>query len=348
MLSLSRSLSLSFSPSFSLLSLAFFSLFFISFAWVRNIVACGGTILQIRSSEFVCLQIGTVKCVYLDRASFNRLLGPCEEIMKRNVRNYEKEERKVMSRVSADSGATQRSVSEQLTRSDSDEMEDAATNMEPVEEEGTQLVARGAVRDRRRGICAEPVSEMEKLGALHSLSSFLCRFLLSSSPFFFLVLGELLFIQWPALLIVRAVFGYFLSSFLIIMPLLDWQKVVIPKAPEMQKAIRDSICNNLLFQCLDTEQMSIVVDAMFEKTYNASDFIIRQGLCFLSSASLSFCYGFGLSSNSRTSLASLQQGKVAICSIYCTKACVSASSKRSVAGMWCFATVANRTRVFTG
>jgi len=58
---------------------------------------------------------------------------------------------------------------------------------------------------------------------------------------------------------------------------LDWQKVVIPKSPEQQAAIRESIGQNILFQSLDTEQMAIVVDAMFEKKYQPGEVIIKQG-----------------------------------------------------------------------
>ena len=31
---------------------------------------------------------GTLKCVKLDRARFERVLGPCQEILKRNIEKY--------------------------------------------------------------------------------------------------------------------------------------------------------------------------------------------------------------------------------------------------------------------
>jgi cAMP-dependent protein kinase regulator len=38
------------------------------------------------------------KCVYIDKASFNRLLGPCEDILKRNQSNYEEIELRIRNR----------------------------------------------------------------------------------------------------------------------------------------------------------------------------------------------------------------------------------------------------------
>lgn len=34
--------------------------------------------------------VGKVKCVKLDRETFERILGPIEEILRRNMENYEK------------------------------------------------------------------------------------------------------------------------------------------------------------------------------------------------------------------------------------------------------------------
>eukprot|EP01137_Pigoraptor_chileana_P004770 Opistho-2@46876 len=46
---------------------------------------------QPRAATVIALD--TVKCVVLDRASFVRLMGPCQDILKRNIENYRKIDR---------------------------------------------------------------------------------------------------------------------------------------------------------------------------------------------------------------------------------------------------------------
>lgn len=53
--------------------------------------------------------------------------------------------------------------------------------------------------------------------------------------------------------------------------------VVHPKSDVQRKSLLDAVKEILLFRSLDTEQLSEVLDAMFERRVNAGDYIIRQG-----------------------------------------------------------------------
>ncbi|XP_020293104.1 cAMP-dependent protein kinase type II regulatory subunit isoform X2 [Pseudomyrmex gracilis] len=57
----------------------------------------------------------------------------------------------------------------------------------------------------------------------------------------------------------------------------DGFKMVHPKSDEQRQRLSDSVKNILLFRALDVEQMADVLDAMFEKTVQPGEFIIRQG-----------------------------------------------------------------------
>jgi len=57
----------------------------------------------------------------------------------------------------------------------------------------------------------------------------------------------------------------------------DYEKVVNPKSDDQRKRLMESIKNILLFRSLDHEQMQEVLDAMFEKSVKAGDYIIKQG-----------------------------------------------------------------------
>ncbi|KAL0106116.1 hypothetical protein PUN28_016089 [Cardiocondyla obscurior] len=57
----------------------------------------------------------------------------------------------------------------------------------------------------------------------------------------------------------------------------DGFKMVHPKSDEQRQRLSDSVKNILLFRALDEEQMADVLDAMFEKTVQPGEFIIRQG-----------------------------------------------------------------------
>ncbi|XP_015590879.1 cAMP-dependent protein kinase type II regulatory subunit isoform X2 [Cephus cinctus] len=54
-------------------------------------------------------------------------------------------------------------------------------------------------------------------------------------------------------------------------------KMVHPKSDEQRQRLSESVKTILLFRALDKEQMADVLDAMFEKTVEAGEFIIRQG-----------------------------------------------------------------------
>ncbi|XP_029167386.1 cAMP-dependent protein kinase type II regulatory subunit isoform X1 [Nylanderia fulva] len=54
-------------------------------------------------------------------------------------------------------------------------------------------------------------------------------------------------------------------------------KMVHPKSDEQRQRLSESVKNILLFRALDVEQMADVLDAMFEKTVQPGEFIIRQG-----------------------------------------------------------------------
>ncbi|XP_076685290.1 cAMP-dependent protein kinase type II regulatory subunit isoform X3 [Andrena cerasifolii] len=55
------------------------------------------------------------------------------------------------------------------------------------------------------------------------------------------------------------------------------RKMVHPKSDEQRQRLSESVKNILLFRALDEEQMADVLDAMFEKTVQPREFIIRQG-----------------------------------------------------------------------
>ncbi|XP_076685288.1 cAMP-dependent protein kinase type II regulatory subunit isoform X1 [Andrena cerasifolii] len=57
----------------------------------------------------------------------------------------------------------------------------------------------------------------------------------------------------------------------------DGVKMVHPKSDEQRQRLSESVKNILLFRALDEEQMADVLDAMFEKTVQPREFIIRQG-----------------------------------------------------------------------
>ncbi|XP_077273879.1 cAMP-dependent protein kinase type II regulatory subunit isoform X1 [Temnothorax americanus] len=57
----------------------------------------------------------------------------------------------------------------------------------------------------------------------------------------------------------------------------DGFKMVHPKSDEQRQRLSESVKNILLFRALDEEQMADVLDAMFEKTIQPGEFIIRQG-----------------------------------------------------------------------
>ncbi|KAI4498281.1 hypothetical protein M0802_006767 [Mischocyttarus mexicanus] len=57
----------------------------------------------------------------------------------------------------------------------------------------------------------------------------------------------------------------------------DGVKMVHPKSDGQRQRLGESVKNILLFRALDEEQMADVLDAMFEKTVQPEEFIIRQG-----------------------------------------------------------------------
>ncbi|KAK9305976.1 hypothetical protein QLX08_003209 [Tetragonisca angustula] len=57
----------------------------------------------------------------------------------------------------------------------------------------------------------------------------------------------------------------------------DGVKMVHPKSDVQRQRLGDSVKHILLFRALDEEQMADVLDAMFEKSVQSGDFIIRQG-----------------------------------------------------------------------
>ncbi|XP_046750806.1 cAMP-dependent protein kinase type II regulatory subunit isoform X1 [Diprion similis] len=54
-------------------------------------------------------------------------------------------------------------------------------------------------------------------------------------------------------------------------------KMVYPKSDQQRLRLGESVKTILLFRALDKEQMADVLDAMFEKTVEVGDYIIRQG-----------------------------------------------------------------------
>jgi cAMP-dependent protein kinase regulator len=45
-------------------------------------------LLTNRPRAATVVAVGTLKCIGLDRERFNRVLGPCENILRRNMENY--------------------------------------------------------------------------------------------------------------------------------------------------------------------------------------------------------------------------------------------------------------------
>jgi len=61
----------------------------------------------------------------------------------------------------------------------------------------------------------------------------------------------------------------------------DWKPVVIPKTKEQQDDIRKAVGKSILFQGLDSDQLQMCIDAMFEKKFVLGETVIRQGIrCF--------------------------------------------------------------------
>ncbi|KAI6216055.1 hypothetical protein M3Y94_00458300 [Aphelenchoides besseyi] len=57
----------------------------------------------------------------------------------------------------------------------------------------------------------------------------------------------------------------------------NYQKVVIPKDDETQKALRNAMCKNVLFAHLDNDEQKAIFDAMFPVEKKAGETIIEQG-----------------------------------------------------------------------
>lgn len=53
--------------------------------------------------------------------------------------------------------------------------------------------------------------------------------------------------------------------------------VVYPKSDAQRQRLQDAVKHILMFRSLDQEQMKILLDAMFEKTVNTGDCVIKQG-----------------------------------------------------------------------
>lgn len=131
---------------------------------------------------------GPLKVVYLDRATFVRLMGPLLDVMKRNMTQYKQLEKR----------------------------ESLAMLASPSEDNGPRVMP----TKRRGGVSASPLTA-------------------------------------------------------------DPSKVknfpVHPKDAQAQNRIRKAIMQNPLFNHINEDQLKTVVDAMFERQYNAGDLIIRQG-----------------------------------------------------------------------
>lgn len=57
----------------------------------------------------------------------------------------------------------------------------------------------------------------------------------------------------------------------------QFHRVVVAKSEDVKERIRGAVKNNLLFRNLDSEQLSEVIDAMFEKKVAPGSVIIREG-----------------------------------------------------------------------
>lgn len=56
----------------------------------------------------------------------------------------------------------------------------------------------------------------------------------------------------------------------------DWKPVVVPKTPEQRAAILVIMRKNVLFNAIDDDQRSLIIDVMVLKEFNAGDTIIKQ------------------------------------------------------------------------
>jgi cAMP-dependent protein kinase regulator len=155
------------------------------------------------------IAVGKTTCVFIDRDSFSRLLGPCTDIMKRNTVAYDEADKKITENNIARLKAHVRSQSQS-----------SDTTAMPSSESKEELTLVRYKRDRRGAVCAEPITE-------ESLKGF--------------------------------------------------ERVVIPKTNRQKSDIRQAVSSNVLFSSLDSEQLKIVIDAMFEKNFTPGDVIIQQG-----------------------------------------------------------------------
>lgn len=57
----------------------------------------------------------------------------------------------------------------------------------------------------------------------------------------------------------------------------DGTKVVFPKSDEQRQQLAEAVKNILLFRALDKEQMTDVLDAMFERKVQKDELVIKQG-----------------------------------------------------------------------
>jgi len=57
----------------------------------------------------------------------------------------------------------------------------------------------------------------------------------------------------------------------------EGEKAVYPKSDQQRHRLSEAVKNIFLFRSLDPEQMQEVLDAMFERTVDSGDYVIRQG-----------------------------------------------------------------------
>ena len=57
----------------------------------------------------------------------------------------------------------------------------------------------------------------------------------------------------------------------------DDEKIVYPKSDDQRRRLGEAVKNILLFRALDPQEMSEVLDAMFERKVETGDLVIRQG-----------------------------------------------------------------------
>ena len=57
----------------------------------------------------------------------------------------------------------------------------------------------------------------------------------------------------------------------------DEKQIIYPKSDEQRKRLGEAVKNILLFRSLDTQEMSEVLDAMFERKVETGDLVIKQG-----------------------------------------------------------------------